>query len=84
MDNNKVMDNKIFQEVNVLDILGEIGSKNKALNAKVLQELEKYIDKNNSEFIQLRKFILDEQNSYTRSIVRLIFGDIEFNNFSKR
>jgi hypothetical protein len=45
--------------------------------------LEKYV-KDGDEFMQLRKFILDEQNSYTRSIVRLIFGDIEFMNFSKR
>ena len=74
---------KVFQEVDVFDLLKEIGVRNKTLNAKVLQELEKYV-KNNDEFMQLRKFILDEQNSYTRSIVRLIFGDIEFNNYSSR
>jgi len=73
---------KVFQEVNVLEIIGEIGDKNKTLNAKVLSELEKYV--NGNDFQILRKFILDEQNSYTRSIVRLIFGDIEFMNFSKR
>ena len=74
---------KVFQEVDVFDLLKEIGVRNKTLNAKVLQELEKHV-KNNDEYMQLRKFILDEQNSYTRSIVRLIFGDIEFMNFSKR
>jgi hypothetical protein len=74
---------KVFQEVDVLELLGEIGSKNKVLNAKVLQELEKYV-KDGDEFMQLRKFILDEQNSYTRSIVRLIFGDIEFMQFSRK
>lgn len=74
---------KVFQEVDVFDLIREIGASNKRLNAKVLQELEKYV-KDNDEFVQLRKFILDEQNSYTRSIVRLIFGDIEFSNFSKR
>ena len=76
-------DGKVFQEVDILEVLREISSKNKTLNAKILQELEKYI-KDNDDFMQLRKFILDEQNSYTRSIVRLIFGDIEFMNFSKR
>jgi hypothetical protein len=74
---------KVFQEVDVFELLREIGASNKRLNAKVLQELEKYV-KDNDDFVQLRKFILDEQNSYTRSIVRLIFGDIEFANFSKR
>lgn len=74
---------KVFQEIDVLDLIREIGTKNKTLNAKVLQELEKYV-KDNDDFLELRKFILDEQNSYTRSIVRLIFGDIEFAAFSKR
>jgi hypothetical protein len=74
---------KVFQEVDVFELLHEVGKMNKVLNAKVLQELEKHIS-DGDEFMQLRKFILDEQNSYTRSIVRLIFGDIEFMNFSKR
>ena len=78
------MDNeKVFQEVNVFEILGDIGSLNKTLNAKTLTELEKFV-KNKEDFQLLRKFILDEQNSYTRSVVRLIFGDIEYSNFSSR
>lgn len=76
-------DERIFQEIDVLTVLKEVASKNKTLQAKVLQELEKYI-KDQDQFSQIRKFILDEQNSYTRSIVRLIFGDIEFLHFSKR
>lgn len=75
-------EDKVFQEVDVLDLIREIGTKNKVLNAKVLQELEKYVSKEG--FPVLRKFILDEQNSYTRSIVRLIFGDIEYLQFPKR
>jgi hypothetical protein len=74
---------RVFQEINVFEILGDIGGLNKALNAKVLTELEKYV-KNKEDFQLLRKFILDEQNSYTRSVVRLIFGDIEYSQFSKR
>lgn len=74
---------KVFQEVDVFELLREIGSKNKALNAAVLKELEKYVT-DKDEFMRLRKFILDEQNSYTRSIVRLIFGDIEFSQFPRR
>jgi hypothetical protein len=78
------MDNeKVFQEVDVFELLREIGSKNKSLNAAVLKELEKYVT-DDEEYMKLRKFILDEQNSYTRSIVRLIFGDIEFSSFTPR
>jgi hypothetical protein len=76
-------DNKVFQEVDIISVLKEIGSRNKVLNAKMLQELEKYV-KDPDDFTQLRKFILDEQNSYTRSIVRLIFGDIVFMQFGSR
>jgi len=74
---------KVFQEVDLVSVLKEIASKNKVLQAKVLQELEGYIT-DKEDFAKVRKFILDEQNSYTRSIVRLIFGDIEFLHFSKR
>lgn len=77
------MDDKIFQEVDVFDLLREIRTKNKILNAKVLQELEKHIS-DPAEFQSLRKFILDEQNSYTRSVIRLIFGDVEDQSFIKR
>jgi len=76
-------ENKIFQEVDILSVLKEIGNKNKILQAKVLQKLEKHIT-DPQEFQEIRSFILDEQNSYTRSIVRLIFGDIEFMQFSSK
>jgi hypothetical protein len=76
-------DGKVIQEIDILELIREIGTKNKVLQAKVLQELEKYVT-DPIKFQELRKFILDEQNSYTRSIVRLIFGDIEYLNFSKR
>jgi hypothetical protein len=76
-------ENKVFQEVDLFSILGEIGNMNKTLNAKVLTELEKHF-KDKDEFQIVRKFILDEQNSYTRSIVRTIFGDIEFMQFQRK
>ena len=74
---------KVFQEVDVFDLLREIGARNKVLNAAVLKELEKYIE-DGDEYMKMRKFILDEQNSYTRSIVRLIFGDIELAGFQRK
>jgi hypothetical protein len=75
--------NKVFQEVDVMEVLKEVGSKNKVLQAKLLQEMEKRI-KDNDEFMKVRSVVLDEVNSYTRSIIRLIFGDIEFMNYQKR
>lgn len=69
---------KVVQEVDVLDIIRSVGKKNKKLQAKILQEVEKHVNRNTDDYDELRKFILDEVNSYTRSIMRDIFGDIEF------
>ena len=69
---------KVVQEVDILSIIRDVGKKNKKLQAKILQEIEKSVDKNSDEFDELRKFVLDEINGYTRSIMRDIFGDIEF------
>ena len=69
---------KIVQEVDALSIISAVGKKNKKLQAKLLQELELHVDKTSHEYETLRKFILDEINSYTRSIMRDMFGDIEF------
>ncbi len=68
----------VSKEIDVLDVIRNVGKKNKQLQAKLLQELEKYIAKDTEEFEIMRKYILDEINSYTRSIVREIFGDIEY------
>jgi hypothetical protein len=69
---------KVVQEVDILSIIRDVGKRNKKLQAKLLQEIEKNVDKNSLEFDELRKFVLDEVNGYTRSIMRDIFGDIEF------
>lgn len=70
--------NKIVQEVDLVEVIKSVGKKNKKLQAKLLQELEKHLNKNSTEYDILRKFILDEINSYTRSVMRDIFGDIEY------
>ena len=68
----------ISKQIDVLDVIKTVGKKNKQFQAKLLQELELYMDKSSPEFQQMRKFILDEANGYTRNIVREIFGDVEY------
>ena len=70
--------NKAVQEVDIIDIIRSVGKKNKKVQAKILQELETHFDKSSPEYDALRKFMLDEINGYTRSIMRDIFGDIEY------
>lgn len=71
------MDN-IFQEVDVIQILRFIGSANKKAQAKILQEIEPTYGKDSPEYSRIRKVVLDEINGLTRSVVRQIFGDIEY------
>lgn len=72
------MNEKVVQEVDLISIIRSVGKKNKKLQARILQELEKYLDKNSHEYELVRKFVLDEVNGYTRAVLRDIFGDIEF------
>jgi hypothetical protein len=69
---------KAIQEVDLIDVIRNVGRKNKKLQAKLLQELENHVPKDTEEYKLLRKFILDEISGYTRSIMRDIFGDVEF------
>jgi hypothetical protein len=73
-----MVESKVVQEVDILSIIRLTGKRNKKLQARLLQEIEKHMDKNTGDYDELRKFILDEVNSYTRAIMRDIFGDIEF------
>lgn len=67
----------VFQEVDVLSLIKLIGTKNKVSQAKILQELEKYIQ-DPEDYKIVRKFILDELNNLTRAFVKATFGNIEF------
>ena len=67
-----------IQEVDILTVIKLVGKKNKKVQAKLLQEIERHVDKTTPEYEILRKFVLDEINSYTRSVMRDIFGDIEY------
>lgn len=68
----------MIQSVDIIDVIRSIGRKNKSLQARLLQEMEEHFDTNSEEFKDVRKFILDEVNSYTRAVIRDIFGDIEY------
>lgn len=68
----------IFQEVDILQVIKRIGTLNKRTQAKILQRLEQSMDLDKEDYKEIRKFILDELNGLTRSIVREVFGNIEY------
>lgn len=72
------MADTVIQEMDTLALVKGIEKKNKKMQAILLQKLESIVDKNSEEYESFRKVILDESNNYSRAIVRLVFGDIDF------
>lgn len=68
----------VIQGLDLLDIVGFISKKNKKFQAITLSDVEEVLGKDSEEYLLIRKIILDSFNNYTRSIVRSIFGDIEY------
>ncbi len=82
MDEETGTDGHVVAGLDVLDILRFIAKKQKRFLAIALNELEEIfetagMERNSKEFQLIRKLILDLVNEYTRSILRVIFGDIE-------
>lgn len=79
MDNTQGPDRDvIIQGLDLLEVIGFIAKKNRRYQAMSLQDLEEIIPKDSEEFRKIRKLFLDGYNDYTRAILRIIFGDIEF------
>lgn len=68
----------IIQGLDLIDIVTFISKKNKKFQAILLSELEETLGRDSKEYTLVRKLVLDGFNNYTRSIVRAIFGDIEY------
>ena len=75
MDRNGI----IIQGLDPLDLTQLISRKNRKFMAIGLQEIEEILGKDTEEFKHVRQAYLNTFNNYTRSVVRAIFGDIEFN-----
>jgi hypothetical protein len=72
------MDNGVvIQGLDVLDVVRFIGKKNKKFQAILLNDIEDVLGADSQEYKLVRKLILDGFNNYTRSVLRVIFGDIE-------
>lgn len=72
------MSSQIIQELDTLKLVRTISRKNKKMQAILLQKLEITVGKKSPAYQELRKTILDESNNNARSIVRLIFGDVDY------
>jgi len=70
--------NGVIQEIDVLEMIRNVGKRNKRLQAVLLSAIEETVGKNTPEFSKFRKLVLDETNGFTRAVVRDVFGDIEY------
>lgn len=66
-----------IEGLDVIDVLKYIGKKRNKFLALILAELESTLDKNSEEYKVIRKVILDGVNDYTRSLLRILFGNVE-------
>lgn len=68
----------IIQGLSLEEVIKFISRKNKRYQAMSLQDLETILSKDSDEFKLIRKLFLDGYNDYTRAIIKIIFGDIEY------
>ncbi len=66
-----------IEGLDVLDVLHFITKKKDKFIAITLANLEEVMDKDSNEYKYIRKLMLDGFNDYTRSLLRILFGQIE-------
>jgi len=69
--------NITIEGLDLLDVVELISSKKDKFIAIMLSNLELKFPKGSKEYTYMRKIILDGMNDYTRSFLRVLFGDIE-------
>jgi len=67
----------VIEGLDLVDALNVIENKKDKFVAIMLSDVELMFTKNSKEFKFVRKVILDGMNDYTRSYLRILFGDVE-------
>ena len=63
--------------LDAIDLVSEVSKKDRRFKAVCLQALEENTNLSEEEFKMVRKIFLDTFSSYTRSLLRFMFGEIE-------
>ena len=66
-----------IEGLDIFDILKFTKTKSRKFIRMGLEDFEAILGKDSSEFKAVRKVFLDITNDYTRSLLRLFFGDVE-------
>jgi len=67
----------VISGLDIFDVETLLSTKNRKFQKLALDDLEQIVKKDNPLYGKIRKLILDYFNDYTRSVCRIIFGDIE-------
>ncbi len=81
LNENDKRDGVVIQGLDLIDIISIVDKKKRKYLALILQDLEGILGVNSEEFKKVRKVILDNVNSYTRSLVRALLGDVEIERY---
>lgn len=74
-DKERYASSNIIQEMDLIDVIYFVGKKNRKYQAILLHDIEEVMGKDNPKYAEVRKLILDAFNNYTRSMLRIIFGN---------
>ena len=78
---NDRKDGVVIQGLDLIDIISIVDKKKRKYLALMLQDLEGVLGADSEEFKNVRKIVLDNVNSYTRSLVRALLGDVEIERY---
>jgi hypothetical protein len=65
---------RIIQGIDPIDSVKKVNRDTKTHCAILLSELEELLGKDNPNFPQVRKLVLDNFNNYKRNVYKVIFG----------
>lgn len=63
--------------LDLVDVIDFIGRKKNKFVSITLSDIEDELSDDSVAYRQVRKIILDGFNDYTRSLLRVLFGDVE-------
>jgi len=71
------MSDVVIEGLDLVDTLSFTEKKKNKFIAIMLADIEMHFPKDTDEYAIIRKVVLDGMNDYTRSLLRVFFGDIE-------
>lgn len=66
-----------LQGFDAVDVVKYIGKLTRRYQKNLMNDIETVLPPGSKEHDEIRKFVLDSTNNFSRSIVRSIFGNIE-------